>query len=124
MVILADSSRESINRTYLNERYSHVKTAPDEVTQSYIDLVCEIIVQAVEDWRYLKSKDIGATLYLTQMIYKAELVDFFNSKLFEEYLQAALPELEPADVRLALNIPKLNGREKLNNGYWSRQYDS
>ena len=124
MVILADSSRESINRTYLNERYSHVKTAPDEVTQSYIDLVCEIIVQAVEDWRYLKSKDIGATLYLTQMIYKAELVDFFNSKLFEEYLQAALPELEPADVRIALNIQKLNGREKLNNGYWSRKYDS
>lgn len=124
MVILADTSRESINRTYLNERYSHVKTAPDEVTQSYIDLICEIIVQAVEDWRYLKSKDIGATLYLTQMIYKAELVDFFNSKLFEEYLQAALPELEPADVRIALNIPKLNGREKLNNGYWSRKYDS
>lgn len=124
MVILADSSRESINRTYLSERYSHVKTAPDEVTQSYIDLICEIIVQAVEDWRYLKSKDIGATLYLTQMIYRAELVDFFNSKLFEEYLQAALPELEPADVRIALNIPKLNGREKLNNGYWSRKYDS
>ena len=124
MVILADSSRESINRTYLSERYSHVKTAPDEVTQSYIDLICEIIVQAVEDWRYLKSKDIGATLYLTQMIYKAELVDFFNSKLFEEYLQAALPELEPADVRIALNIPNLNGREKQNNGYWSRKYDS
>lgn len=124
MVILADSSRESINRTYLNERYSHTHTAPDEVTQSYIDLICEIIVQAVEDWRYLKSKDIGATLYLTQMIYRAELVDFFNSKLFEEYLQFALPELEPADVRIALNIPKLNGREKLSNGYWSRQYDS
>ena len=124
MVISADSSRESINRTYLSERYSHTKTAPDEVTQSYIDLICEIIVQAVEDWRYLKSKDIGATLYLTQMIYKAELVDFFNSKLFEEYLQAALPELEPADVRIALNIPKLNGREKQNNGYWSRKYDS
>lgn len=124
MVILADTSRESINRTYLNERYSHVKTAPDEVTQSYIDLICEIIVQAVEDWRYLKSKDTGATLYLTQMIYRAELVDFFNSKLFEEYLQFALPELEPADVRIALSIPKLNGREKQSNGYWNRKYDS
>lgn len=124
MVILADSSRETINRTYLSERYSHVRAVPDEITQSYIDLICEILIQAVEDWRYLKSKDENAAFFDSQMIYKAELVDFFNSELFEEYLQFTLPELSPVDVQIALNIPKTNGREKKSNGFWNRQYDS
>ena len=123
MVILADGSRETINRTYLAERYSHHQPAPDEVTQRYIDIACAFIEQAVEDWKYLKTKGVGATLYLTQMIYRAELVDFFNSPLFEMYLQYALPNLEPADVRTALGIPKLNGKEKLGNGNWTRQYN-
>lgn len=123
MVILANDTRFPSSKRRIYDAFADVHPEPDLETQKIIDLVCGIIEQAVEDWKYLQKYHIDSTRYLAMMIYRAELIDFFNSKLFEEYLEYVLPELTPADIKVALKIPNLKGKERLENGCWNRKYN-
>lgn len=103
MVILANSTQDAISKTSVRQYFdSAIRNEPDEVTQVYINIACAILQQAVEDWRYLECGDVHKAIYLTNVIYYDELLNFFHSPWFEELLSYALPEYTPEDI-----LPKL-----------------
>ena len=106
MVILANSTREAITKTRVRQYFLHEtrQNAPDQVTQTYIDIACGIIQQAVEDWQYLGCGEFSKLFYLNNVIYYDELLNFFHSPWFEELLSYALPDYTPEEIRIALHI--------------------
>lgn len=71
-----------------------------------IEFAARTIEQAIDDWKtitYFKANDMRL---VGQIVWKADLIEFFNSKWFERLL-AAVTDVEPSIVRKALKIPHL-----------------
>ena len=103
---------DRVNCATIMEQYNARVSYPDEITQSYIGIACSIIVQAIDDWRYLKAADVDYAKYLGQWIYLIEIKEFFHSDWFETLLDIALPCVTAEDVRLALKISEITDEER------------
>lgn len=70
------------------------------------NLVCEIILQAVEDWKALDFGRIDEIRIRGQIVRRWELIDFFNSKYFSHLCAVCLPHTAAA-IRKALKVPRV-----------------
>ena len=86
------------------EKFAIKRADPDDETQIYVNIASAIIQQAVEDWRYLQESGEDKTRYLSQLIDRGELLNFFYSDWFEFLLSYALPQFTPEDIFTALKI--------------------
>lgn len=69
------------------------------------NLVFEIILQAVEDWKALDFGKISEKRYRSDLIKASDLISFFNSKYFA-YLCKMTMDNKPDEIRAALHIPE------------------
>lgn len=71
-----------------------------------IRLSCRIIDQAVQDWKSLKDYEEFPLRLDGQVVWRRDVVSFFNSVWFERLLTLASGDLDPEDCRATLKIPK------------------
>jgi hypothetical protein len=69
------------------------------------NLVFEIILQAVEDWKALDFGKISERRYRSELIKASDLISFFNSKYFA-YLCKITLDNKPDEIMAALHVPE------------------
>ena len=124
MASVITGSREPITKTSLQNQFnSRGRRTPDPVTQSYIDIACAIIEQAIDDMRWLERYGADSGIFLGGWVKRGEVLNFFYSKWFEELCSYALPEFSAEEVLYALKIGKFNKeRNKSDGDYYSKYY--
>ena len=68
------------------------------------ELVAEILLQAVFDWKALNYGEFRETMFTGSVIKRSEVLAFFRSKDFE--LMADYVGINPSVARKALKIPE------------------
>ena len=124
MASIITGSREPINKTTLTNQFNgRCRPTPDPVTQTYIDIVCAIIEQAIDDIRWLEKWNADSGIYLGGWIKRGELLNFFYGSWFEELCSYALPDYTADEIRYALKVGKFNKeRNKKDGDYFSKYY--
>lgn len=118
-------SREPVNKTMITTHFnSRGRQAPDPVTQTYIDLACAIIEQAIDDMRWIEKYDVDAGIYLGTWIKRGEVLNFFYGSWFEELCSYALPDYTADEIRYALKVGKFNKERSKSDGTWVSKYYS
>ena len=99
--------------TFASKFWNKQPAAPDEMTQRYIDIMCAVVVQAVDDMRRLFEKGKDCVRYDGGFIRADELYEFFHSDWFESILLLVLPDYSIEDVCNILEVEKLLTLEKV-----------
>ena len=73
------------------------------------ELIAEVLLQAVADWKALDYGNYAETLFISQVIRRHELITFFNSPEFEA--MARYVGIPVDATRSALKIPIREVRE-------------
>ena len=123
MASIITGSREPINKTTITNQFnSRGRPTPDPVTQTYIDIACSIIEQAIDDFRWLEKWDADSGMYLGGWVKRGELLNFFYSPWFEELCSYALPDYTAEEILTALQVGKFKERDRKNGDYFSKYY--
>lgn len=118
-------SREPVNKTTLTTHFnSRSRPAPDPVTQTYINLICGLLEQAIDDLRWIEKWDVDSGIYLGTWIKRGEILNFFYSDWFEELCSYALPDFTADEIRYALKVGKFNKERSKEDGTWVSKYYS
>ena len=100
---------ESLNSIFPKPKQ---KETPEE-EQFWLDLSAAVILQAIEDWNFLKHGNEARLRLDSNMVYTIEVEDFFLGKWFEFLLSYTLPYI-PADIvreRLEITEGAINARQ-------------
>lgn len=71
------------------------------------ELISEVLLQAVDDWKALHYGEFRETLYNSGVIHRVELLNFFRSKDFE--IMCKYVGISASAARKALNVPMEGG---------------